>query len=266
MPSLRSVTGTLQTHFGLSYSDRFVQAMSRALAVQPGERPQSVHDMVQDMGLQAPAGLNKFDWRSALGATLLPAAPHALAPDDRTQARTQTQTTLPPASPARPRVRARVWAGSALALLLAVLGAWVGLSGSDPLVGAPDPAATPNLVLNRPALPEAGATDPADPRPSVPASAEAPVMPPAGTEAGSPVGTELTRAAVVPDRPASPASAPRPLARPAKPAAPKPLCPDAGVFARPVCLFRECLKKENYKHPICVESRRNTTNPSESSP
>ncbi len=250
MPSVGSVAATVKEHFGNEYSDAFVRAISHALVIQPAERPQSVHEFVQEMGLQAPAGLGKFNWRSALGVDLLP------DPQDHSRSNLQTQAptqTVPVTVPVTARIPARRWHGRAWALmgaaaLLAVLGIYWGLSSDLPLVAAPEPAPIPAPVISRASVPEPVASDPTDPRP-VAAQTDAPV------QAG-----ETRKPPAPAARPASPASAPQAVARPAKPRPPKPLCVDANFFAYPVCLFRECLKKENFNHPVCVESRRNSAN------
>jgi len=252
MPSVSSVAETVQAHFGQAYSSAFVQAISHALALQPAERPQSVHDFVQEMGLQAPAGLGKFNWRSALGADLLPdrnEPPHA---NSQTQTQTQTQTVPLVASPPERRRRGRTWGLMGAAALLTVLGIYWGLSADAPLVAAPDPAPMPAPVVARPSVPEPVASDPTDPWP-------------VATEGDVPAAqTGELRPSPPPAAPAAP-PAPRPAARAAK-TAPKNLCVDANLFARPLCLFRECLKKENFNHPVCVESRRSVNQPAESSP
>ncbi|KRH98955.1 serine/threonine-protein kinase [Curvibacter sp. PAE-UM] len=245
MPSVRSVAETVKEHFGHDYSEAFVQAISHALVIQPAERPQSVHEFVQEIGLQAPAGLGKFDWRSALGVDLLPELEDHSRSNLQTQAQTQTKTVPVTVSlPAR-RWHGRGWGLLGAAALLAVLGIYWGLSSDLPLVAAPEPAPIP--AMSRAAVPEPATSDPTDPWP-VAAQTDAPVQ--AG-EIGKPPAPVA--------RPASPASVPRAVARPAKPRPPKPLCVDANFFAYPVCLFRECLKKENFNHPVCVESRRNST-------
>ncbi len=227
MPSMRSVAETVRGHFGQTYSDAFVQAISHALAVQPDERTQSVQEFVQEMGLLAPAGLGKFDWRSALGADLLPIREDVSQAEEATQAQTQAQiVTVLPAAPVRRR-RAWVWglAGVGAALLFALGINWGLLFDDAPVVAAPEPAP----IITAPPLAPAQAAEPTP-------------------EAAPPVAS-----------PAVPA-APRVVARPAKPAI-KPLCADSGVFGRPLCLFRECLKAENYNRPVCVESRKSANQP-----
>ena len=230
MSPVSRVVATVQAHFGQAYSPAFVRAISQALALQPSERQQDVHEFVQTMGLEAPAGLGKFNWRAALGQPLQPEAPDGMPATTQipTQAQTQTQTqtqTIP---------RRRRWVGLvvlAVVLVLGVLGLYTGLPSSDlPVVAAPEPAPVPVLALPPPE-PEAVLSDPTDPWP----------------------------VAAQPVKPAGPVAAAKPGARPAKPQ-PKPLCANANFFSQQVCLFRECLKKENYNHPICVESRRSVPN------
>lgn len=62
------VARTVRRQFGIEYSRPFVDAIAQCLALQPQERPQSVDAFVQAMGMaQAPAGLESFDFRAALG-------------------------------------------------------------------------------------------------------------------------------------------------------------------------------------------------------
>jgi non-specific serine/threonine protein kinase len=248
MPSVSSVAATVQEHFGQAYSAAFVQAISHALALQPAERPQSVHEFVQEMGLQAPAGLGKFDWRTALGVELLPEPKEYSHSNSQTQ--TQTQTLPEAVRPPERRRRGRIWGVVGVAALLTVLSIYWGLSPDTSLVAAPDPAPMPAPVVARPSVPEPVASDPTDPWP-VAVQGEAPVA-----------QTGEMRPSPPPAAPATP-PAPRPVARAAKPA-PKNLCADANLFARPLCLFRECLKKENFNHPVCVESRRSVNQPAQS--
>ncbi|MHA7600659.1 serine/threonine protein kinase [Alicycliphilus sp. T452] len=62
------VVRTVRRQFGVEYSRPFVDAIAQCLALQPQERPQSVADFVRAMGMaEAPAGLESFDFRAALG-------------------------------------------------------------------------------------------------------------------------------------------------------------------------------------------------------
>lgn len=250
LPPMRQLAQTLQQLYGLTYSDPFVRAIDHALAVQPAQRPQSVAAFVQEMALQPPQDLARFDWRAAwgpgIGAGDSPAtgADSAEAPTVVQQPTVdQAAPTRPPPRPAAvsaapaPRRRA-VWALGGVALL-ALAAAYFGLDDGQAWVAAPEPAPTPRLAP-QPAAQQDAAGPPPDAAPAPPAAVAGPAAsasaPPAGEAAAAP---------------------PRPAARAGRPATqPKPLCPDASVWARPLCLFRECLKPENLNHPVCVESRR----------
>ena len=67
MPTVESITQTVQTHFGQSYSREFVAAISHALAIQPQDRPQSVQAFCDEMALVTPANVQNFVWRESLG-------------------------------------------------------------------------------------------------------------------------------------------------------------------------------------------------------
>ncbi len=265
MPSVRSIVDTLHEHFGLGYTDQFVQALTRALSVQPGERPGSVPEFVAMMGLEAPPALGKFDWRAALGAPLGssrdPAADTSPVATTVQQAvSTEGVTTVAPTPPVpRPASRRFPRIGVALVLLVvAVLAAvWIDdeLRGDAPLVAAPEPAVIPAplpVPAAEPAAPESVSTD---------------VRP--GTSPGQPA------AAVVPGDLAGPVPAPAAAASAPKVAAKKPaakpgvkqpvpdhlLCADSSFVMRPICIYRQCLKPENAKRPICIEERRNQQRP-----
>ena len=62
------VARTVGQQFGQDYSPAFVNAISQALALRPQERPQNIDAFLQllDMG-SAPAGVEHFDFRAALG-------------------------------------------------------------------------------------------------------------------------------------------------------------------------------------------------------
>ncbi|MBX9959549.1 MAG: serine/threonine protein kinase [Burkholderiaceae bacterium] len=255
MPSMESVAATLDTHFGLRYSSAFVQAIEHALVVQPAQRVRSVGDFIAEMGLQAPSGLVKFDWRAALPGALRPDP--SVAVRESTGAQTTVQNlaqTLPaeslasttastPAAPAPVATgpsRRRARRGLVLGLLLVVL-----LSA---VVWVYEAAWRDTLVVeapDRPAVPLIAAPPP-------PVAEEAPPPPAEEAQAGPPATVAATVPPLSP-RPAGPVAASRAAPKPA--AAPKELCASASFWRKPVCLFRECLKPENTNHPTCVESR-----------
>ncbi len=253
MPSMQSLVGTLEAHFGARYSPAFVQAIEHALTVQPAQRTQSVGDFMAEMGLQVPSGLVKFDWRAALGPVWSPAS----EAHDNLDARTTVQhpaPTLPveslaptiaapqPQPPERPRWRPRL-VFVLLSVVLLGVGVWLydAVLRDTSVVEAPERPAVPLMAASPPA-PAAEEVTPAavskDDRDLSPSSvAEPPLQPP--------------------PRPASPAPATRSAPKPAQ--APKELCASANFWRKPVCLFRECLKPENTNHPTCVESRQRST-------
>ncbi|MEK9953713.1 MAG: serine/threonine-protein kinase, partial [Curvibacter sp.] len=214
MPSLQSVASTIEAHYGIRYSPAFVRAIAHALTVQPAARTRSVGDFVAEMGLEAPPGLLRFDWRAGLGGDLLP---HG-AGDDAADARTTVQnptlalpvqtlirTQAPAATPfpARSRWRPR-WVWVLLLGLVLAAGSWVydGVLGDSRLVEAPERPAVPVTAV----MP--AAAEPAD---------AAPARPPAPPAAPAP--DRPTRPPTKPPAPASTAKAP------AKPdSAPKELC------------------------------------------
>ncbi len=63
------VARTVGQQFGQDYSPTFVHAISQALALRPQERPQNIDAFLQLLEMSsAPAGLDHFDFRAALGA------------------------------------------------------------------------------------------------------------------------------------------------------------------------------------------------------
>ena len=67
LPAMAKVAKTTDTHFGQSYSSAFVKAIDHALAVQPGNRPQSVEIFAKELKLRSVSQPHRFDWRTALG-------------------------------------------------------------------------------------------------------------------------------------------------------------------------------------------------------
>ncbi|WP_353235526.1 serine/threonine-protein kinase [Diaphorobacter ruginosibacter] len=68
MVPFRRVARTVRKQFGVEYSAPFIEAIAKALALQPGDRHGSVDELLAQMGMTvAPAPLDKFDFRRELG-------------------------------------------------------------------------------------------------------------------------------------------------------------------------------------------------------
>ncbi len=175
----------------------------------------------------------------------------------------------------------------AAGLLVAVVLAWDWLTVS-PLVAAPEPAPTPASVVLQPSgedgplaeralaagpgadaqagsTPAMAAADPLVPQTAPQAAPPAPVPPALPVEPSKkPPEAPVRKPAPKP----APAPAPAPLPEPvaAAPVArpvekpvnvlPRPLCPDANFFTRPMCIHLECQKAENANRQVCIENRR----------
>lgn len=62
------VAKTVRKQFGQDYSQAFVDAITKALSLQPKDRPQSIDEFLQLMEMtSAPTGLELFDFRAELG-------------------------------------------------------------------------------------------------------------------------------------------------------------------------------------------------------
>lgn len=72
LPPFAKVAATVKEQFGLDYSESFVQSIHHALGIRPEDRPQSTASFVDEMGLVAPGGMSRFDWRAELGDIWLP--------------------------------------------------------------------------------------------------------------------------------------------------------------------------------------------------
>lgn len=256
MPSMQSVAGTVEAHFGTRYSPAFVQAIEHALTVQPAQRTQSVKDFIAEMGLQAPSGLVKFDWRASLGAAFVPAP--ALESHDSPDVRTTVQRpeqTLPvqslaptrapePVAPARPRWRPRLLLGLlSVAMLSAAVWFYDTALRDTSVVEAPERPAPPLIAASPPA----------------PAAEEEAPAEGARDDRGESLSTLAEPVPRPQPRLASPAPAPVPRPAPKPASGPKQLCASADFWRKPLCLFRECLKPENTNHPTCVESRQRSS-------
>ncbi len=274
MPSVQSVAATVEQHFGLHYSEAFLQTLAQALAIQPDGRPQSVPDFVQAMGLQPPPALGKFDWRAELGAPLQRQTDSGGDSDSAGESVWLTQPQTVPVRAATAHTAAH-WAAwlPRQALLLAVLAVvllLLALYGEDWLgdglpVAAPEPATVPAAVPV-PAIEAVAALPPgsAASQPQLPADAAGPA---ASAPVTAAVAEERKTAAAAAERPASPASAPqRKLPSRQAVSAPKPLCADANFVYRPICLHLECQKPENRNRPVCIETMRRFPDPPPRSP
>jgi serine/threonine protein kinase len=290
MPSFAQVTQTAHAHFGQLYAESFVSAVSHALAIEPSLRPQSTGAMAAEMQLLAPEDLARFDWRAALGpdVTLEAAVTQAVG------GATTAQTTLPAPQPRTQGMARRtkkdavgvrrgasrkarkprrlsplwrtLWGAIALALVaLLVLGIFnaAGRRASAPpalttapaslVEPPPSPASTEVAPVSHETAPQTTSLGvvqgtlpkaPVRPRVSVAPSTAAHS---AQAKPDKPVGGAGTVVA----RPA----AEQPVATNAAAKAPE-LCADASVFARTMCVYKECQKPEYAQLPQCVADRK----------
>lgn len=220
MPSFARVAKTVETHFNLPYSPRFIQTIDHALALQPAARPQSVEAFAKQMHLRAPENIAQFDWRLALGDRTalgdfdesaqdhLPTVPHLVAsektrPDSAEHV--ETEVALPK----------RIapwwwWAGSVLVLIIAL-----GFGYKNATMRVEGDATSAPPVETKARNPD---------------------------RAKSAVKPQSSRAAVEPARPK-----PRTEHRE--------LCADSNILTRSMCIYNECQRPEFVKLPVCVEDR-----------
>lgn len=277
LPTMASVATTVQAHFGQHYSAEFIQAIDHALAIQPSQRPQSVAQLIDEMGLVPPDHLATFDWRGVLGAdlasvqsdVLLTSSPTGVNEDEWlvTQARDdilldggrpdldlgdedETRPSALNAPAAGGAATQGRWSGQKTAgLVLAALGLmglayWGWREGRPvqaPQVAAPEPAPV---------------ASPALPRRNEEAAATAPVAAPARA-----AGTRKAKeAAARPDDKAVPVekATPVPAGKAAAKTAPTTteVCADSNFITRPMCIHLECQKPEYAKLPVCIEDHR----------
>lgn len=279
MPTFAQVAQTALTHFGQPYTPAFVAAVAHGLAIEPDQRPQSVDAFAQEMGLQPPPDMARFDWREALGprVTLDTDVPAVDAPTTAlltTQPaplpRTQTLDTQPTRQEGRdakaggnqhrkrrsagrkppvPAIPAWVVWGIFLVVAVLLLVSAYMVWRKPPLAlesGAPAPAAS------APAAPLAGPPVPAVPglAPSAPAQPK----PAAGAKPPSQGGKPVAAA----NKP-GPTEGKVPLAEspPAPvPVAPVELCPNANLLTRSMCIYQECQNPEYAQLPVCIADRK----------
>jgi serine/threonine protein kinase len=244
MPSFARVAKTVETHFNLPYSPRFIQTIDHALALQPAARPQSVEAFAKQMHLRAPEKIAQFDWRLALGDRTalgdfdesaqdhLPTVPNLVAsektrPDSAEHV--ETEVALPK------RISPWWWAGSVLVLIIAL---GFGYKNATTRVKNEAASAPPSSAVPVKTVAQESAPVPAIPPPVPPVDAKArnPDRP------KSAVKPETSRAAVEPARPK-----PRTERRE--------LCADSNILTRSMCIYNECQKPEFVKLPVCVEDR-----------
>jgi serine/threonine protein kinase len=287
MPPFAQVAQTAQTHFGQAYASEFVRAVAHALAIEPDHRPQSVDAFAQEMQLQSPPDMARFDWREALGSSVTletdipPADSHTTAllttqpaPQPRTQslgakrsrregrdsktARTSHRKRGSAERKARPSSTANWvgWGALVLVTFLLLVSAYLALRKPP--------------VVQEPSLP-ALVTSPSAPVAETPVeAASAVIASPVAMGAASPKQAMPKALPLMPEKPASsaPVSAPvkparaesKPVAAavsaPVVPAAPVELCPNASVWARSMCIYQECQKPEHAQLPVCIADRK----------
>lgn len=91
MPPIAQVAQTAQTHFNQTYSESFVRAIAHALTIEPADRTASVEAFADEMGMTSPPDLARFEWRKALGDSVVLAD----AGDDLAPITTELLTTQP---------------------------------------------------------------------------------------------------------------------------------------------------------------------------
>ena len=192
------------------YSERFLRAIDRALAVKPEDRPQSIAEMRAELGIDGgapaeglPRSRNDAATAAAAGSPARPAGgPSATA--GGASARTAAAAAVQPTAAGTPSSSSRRWLPIGAAVLVAgAAGAWFALQprpGTEPApAGSPaaSPAPPPSGTTTAQA-PSAGPAPAAEPSPATPpqpaaaASAPAPVEgvaaapPPVSPPAASP--------------------------------------------------------------------------------
>lgn len=279
MPSIAQVAQTAQTHFNQTFSESFIQAVAHALTIEPSDRTASVEAFAHEMGMKNPPDLARFDWRKALGDSvmlvetgddpspitteLLTTQPSPDFPDTVFQPTTYDQSKtleLATASVAKPSSRGTgkpsavkktgsAWLWLLPAALLVVAGAWLIRAPEVPSSAMPATSIAEEEIL----ITESAATD-APSGSASPASPRAPTLEAGnGGKVQSPASLAVQRPQA-PARalPAVPAAAPAdkaPVAKPASRAASK--SPDEKAVAPkdPVSL---CAEASILTRTMCV--------------
>jgi serine/threonine protein kinase len=275
MPSFAQVAQTAQTHFGQTYTPEFVAAVAHGLAIEPDQRPQSVDDFAQEMRLQPPSDMARFDWRETLGSSVtldadvqtLDTPTTALlttqpAPLPRTQALdTQpagqeerdvlagTNQLLQRRSVERKRPAPTmpawvVWGICAVVAVLLMVSVYMALHkptlGLEPEISAlATSAAVAPAAVSPGSAATGGALSPAQPKPGI---LKAPSV---GSKPAATVSNKQGRAE---------GSAPL-VAGPSTPV-PVELCPNANLLTRSMCIYQECQKPEHTQLPVCIADRK----------
>ncbi|MBS0291582.1 MAG: serine/threonine protein kinase [Proteobacteria bacterium] len=285
------VARALRRQFGIDYSPAFVNAIGRCLALQPQNRPQSVTEFLQDMDMTAaPAGLESFDFRAALGERWVEPqakdAPGVARPMMIGLTRSRSGEPVPganlsPPSGKHPRRRQRTRAkgrGHATALAQSgeasgsgramgqarMMWAMAGSVAVMTLAGSlwwgqhpHRPHQTPESEIitewAEPAAPSALMRATHEPAAGLPAPAAQPI---------AAITQSMPAQSLEPAGPPPAALArvvlpePMPVVTPGLASGPEEACASAGFWTQSMCIHQECLKADMARHPVCVESRR----------
>ena len=294
LPAMAKIAKTTETHFGQSYSSAFVKAIDHALAVRPGDRPQSVDVFAKALKLRSVSQPQRFNWRAALGdkvsltAAGLGAAAvvfgascavEATLPFARMQAAESSAGASVEAvdfSRARPPQNRVRWWWPVLAAIFVAAGAWRWTAQPPaqssapvrPLVRVMTPA---EAVPSAAPPPDAVRSAPAPELPPLTGAMEAVVSPTARVPQRSVIAIRPIPAAARPhedrrsaaqDVALAPGSKPDPAETARTPDTPKPkpdvpvLCADSNLFTRPMCIYQECQKPEFKNLQVCIEDRK----------